>query len=219
MWRVKCRGTTTATVLFLIYVFAGWHWSLLLFPFPNFGVNTIWNRSSLANNRRFGLNLKKNLPWEILLDILYALAVSLLIFFFFFSFFPSAQVPDNDEQFVPDYQAESCKYSMTYLLDLSLFPPLILSVCLVSSSSVCSWYFSAYSHEVTVFVRVYSRIPLWSEQSLGKLAGLKEDPVPYLVNILGGETGCHPWMLRCLLSAFQWVHQEKSEYRWQTVSS
>ena len=86
MWRVKCRGTTTATVLFLIYVFAGWHWSLLLFPFPNFGVNTIWNRSSLANNRRFGLNLKKNLPWEILLDILYALAVSLLIFFFFFHF-------------------------------------------------------------------------------------------------------------------------------------
>lgn len=88
MWQVKCRGTTAATVFFLIYVFSGWHWWLLLFPFLTFAVNTIWNRSSLANNRRFGLNLKKNLPWEILLDILYTLAVSLLISFFIFFFFP-----------------------------------------------------------------------------------------------------------------------------------
>ena len=156
MWQVKCRGTTAATIFFLIYVFSGWHWWLLLFPFLTFAVNTIWNRSSLANNRRFGLNLKKNIPWEILLDILYTLAVSLLISFFIFFFPPSAQVPDNDEQFVPDYQAESCKYRVTHRLNLSLFPPLILSLGLVSSSSVCSWFcvraFSAYNQEVTVFV-------------------------------------------------------------------
>lgn len=49
--------------------------------------------------------------------------------FFVFVFLSSAQVPDNDEQFVPDYQAESCKYSMnhpflknTYLyIDIWLF--------------------------------------------------------------------------------------------------
>ena len=88
MWQVKCRGTTAANIFFLIYVFSGWHWWLLLFPFLTFAVNTIWNRSSLANNRRFGLNLKKNIPWEILLDILYTLAVSLLISFFIFFFSP-----------------------------------------------------------------------------------------------------------------------------------
>lgn len=40
------------------------------------------------------------------------------------SLFPplsSAQVPDNDEQFVPDYQAESCKYSMAYHLALNIY--------------------------------------------------------------------------------------------------
>ena len=39
----------------------------------------------------------------------------------------------------------------------------------------------------------------------------------YLVNILGGETGCDAWTLKCLLSAFRWVLQERSERWWETV--
>jgi len=43
--------------------------------------------------------------------------------FFVFVFLSSAQVPDNDEQFVPDYQAESCKYRMNhrFLKNMSLY--------------------------------------------------------------------------------------------------
>jgi len=32
--------------------------------------------------------------------------------------FSAAQVPDNDEQFVPDFHSENCKYSMPFDLHL-----------------------------------------------------------------------------------------------------
>lgn len=51
-------------------------------------------------------------------------------------FLSSAQVPDNDEQFVPDYQAESCKYCVTrHYFFVFLFKQPVFSVysCVASS--------------------------------------------------------------------------------------
>lgn len=104
--------------IFLTYMFSSWHQCSLQFPLPSRVVNTILNTSSLANNNTFCVSLKvsdmEDLTWHSL-----CLGSFSLNFFFNF-FFPSAQVPDNDEQFVPDYQAESCKYSLTHLLIFSL---------------------------------------------------------------------------------------------------
>ena len=70
MWQVKFTGITTATILFMTYVFSAWHWWWLLFLLPNIAVNAILNRSSSANNHRFGLSLKsssmRDLTWHSL---------------------------------------------------------------------------------------------------------------------------------------------------------
>lgn len=157
-------------------MFSSWHQWLLLFSLPSTAVNTILNRSSLANNHRFDRSRKrsslKDLTWHSL-----CLGSFSLNFFFNF-FFSSAQVPDNDEQFVPDYQAESCKYSMTHLLNFSVF-----LVSFSHSFSLVGFYFPclflhyvgtflAYSHEVIIFVKLWHQqgpCMIWAElQSVAK---------------------------------------------------
>lgn len=64
---------------------------------------------------------------------IYALMASFnscFLFCFGFVFFSSAQVPDNDEQFVPDYQAESCKYTTNHhFLKVNIFVYPCLHLC------------------------------------------------------------------------------------------
>lgn len=112
IWQVKVRGITPATTLFLKHS---------CFPVPSMDLFVSVPRLSRLFYRGgywqiiTGLSsLKIGLTCHIWLDIPHALAVPLLIFKIFL-FSSSAQVPDNDEQSVPDYQAESGKYSMPHL--------------------------------------------------------------------------------------------------------
>lgn len=88
-WQLKFRGTTTSTILFLTYVFSGWHWWWLLFLLPNIAVNAILNMSSLANNHRFGLSLKSSSMRDLTWHSLCLGSFSLNFVFFFFFFFSS----------------------------------------------------------------------------------------------------------------------------------
>lgn len=150
----------------------------------------------------------------------YALAVPLLIFKIFL-FSSSAQVPDNDEQSVPDYQAESGKYSLSHF---SRFPSLSsLSFILLSwflllepvftLCQCCMWllvvrWFYLSGHDI-------SRICAWAGQSFqgwARKAGvLKCWPrSPFSVHFLGEETGCVVRMCKCLLQFCQCLHKEMS---------
>ena len=68
--------------------------------------------------------------------------LSLFLFFvclfFVFVFLSSAQVPDNDEQFVPDYQAESCKYSMNHHFLKNMYLYIYIWVFIFIYCVICS---------------------------------------------------------------------------------
>lgn len=62
--------------------------------------------------------------------------------FFFFSFSSSAQVPDNDEQFVPDFQTENCKTSCRRSLPMSHCVFLhVLALCILLCAYISLFIF------------------------------------------------------------------------------